>query len=447
VISVHVEDVAVIGGGAAGVLLVAHLARITTRPLRITIVDDGPGRLGSGVAYATADPDHLLNVRTTNLSAWSDEPEHFVSWLARRGTPALPSDYVGRPTYGAYLAAVAADAGNGPLARVRHLHAHAVEVQPGWHVHLSDGSTLAARHVVLATGVGRPAPIPAAEHRPRYLADPWRPGALDAVGDTDPVLVIGTGLTAIDVATTLGRGNRRLHAISRHGLVPAAHLTFARAPMPLDDDVPGDLAALRRLVRARITASVARTGDWRPAVDGLRPHTPRLWAALDAADKRAFLRRDRRRWEVARHRMAPRVAASIAAMRASGQLTISAGDAVEAIAGTGPDTWIVNATGPESDLRRCPDPLLRRLLTAGHVRPGPCGIGIATAGPGQLLDAHGSPTAGLWTLGANRRGDLWESTAIPEIRDQARHLAERLLATLAPPAASAISNVLTTTKG
>jgi len=34
----------------------------------------------------------------------------------------------------------------------------------------------------------------------------------------------------------------------------------------------------------------------------------------------------------------------------------------------------------------------------------------------------------MFTLGSPRRGDLWESTAVPELRVQAARLAERLLA-------------------
>ncbi|HEY1487700.1 MAG TPA: FAD/NAD(P)-binding protein, partial [Micromonosporaceae bacterium] len=181
------DDVIVIGGGAAGVLFVAHLARLASHGVRVTIVDDGPGRLGSGTAYRTADEDHLLNVRTAGMSAWVDQPDHFVSWLAGRGTPARPGDFVPRGVYGAYLAAVANDAASGPLAHIRHVHARAVDAtraRPHWRVRLSDGTTLTGSHVVLATGVGAPAPIATARRRPRYVADPWRPRALDGIGDS-----------------------------------------------------------------------------------------------------------------------------------------------------------------------------------------------------------------------------------------------------------------------
>src|SRR6185312_3085456 len=97
------RDVVVIGGGAAGILFTAHLAQAATRPLRVAVVDGGPSRLGAGVAYATADPAHLLNVRAGGMSAWHDAPQHFVGWLARiaEADAAGRDDFVSRATYGA----------------------------------------------------------------------------------------------------------------------------------------------------------------------------------------------------------------------------------------------------------------------------------------------------------------------------------------------------------
>jgi uncharacterized NAD(P)/FAD-binding protein YdhS len=119
-------------------------------------------------------------------------------------------------------------------------------------------------------------------------------------------------------------------------------------------------------------------------------------------------------------------------MRASGRLTIATGDAASAIVAADAATWIVNATGPDADLTRSRDPLLRALFAAGTVRPGPLAIGLATRGPGHLLDGRGNAVPGLWTLGCTRRGDLWETTAIPEIRDQAQQVAEHIDRALAP---------------
>jgi uncharacterized NAD(P)/FAD-binding protein YdhS len=122
--------------------------------------------------------------------------------------------------------------------------------------------------------------------------------------------------------------------------------------------------------------------------------------------------------------MAPAVAARIAAMRVDGRLRVQRSDATTAIAAAGPDSWVINATSPEPCLDRTTNPLLRRLRATGLVRPGPLGIGLDTTATGQIRDRAGRPVPGVWTLGCPRRGQLWETTAIPEIRTQAADLSE-----------------------
>jgi len=89
---------------------------------------------------------------------------------------------------------------------------------------------------------------------------------------------------------------------------------------------------------------------------------------------------------------------------------------------------VLNCTGPASDYARVDLPLVASLRAAGWLTPDPLGMGVRTAEDGRLLDRDGAPVDGLWTLGPLRKGDLWESTAIPEIRDQAARLIERLAA-------------------
>ncbi|MDQ1645846.1 MAG: hypothetical protein QOJ50_2030, partial [Cryptosporangiaceae bacterium] len=90
---------------------------------------------------------------------------------------------------------------------------------------------------------------------------------------------------------------------------------------------------------------------------------------------------------------------------------------------------VVNCTGPRCDYGSAADPLLRGLLDSGHARPGPLGLGLATDADGRLASAGGQQYP-LWTLGTGRRGELWECTAIPEIRAHAVALAGAITARL-----------------
>ena len=89
---------------------------------------------------------------------------------------------------------------------------------------------------------------------------------------------------------------------------------------------------------------------------------------------------------------------------------------------------VVNCAGPQSDLRRTEDPLLANLLAAGSAAPGFLGMGIDTDDDGRVRSADGKPHPTLWALGALRRGQLWKTTAIPEIRTQANAIADYLVA-------------------
>jgi uncharacterized NAD(P)/FAD-binding protein YdhS len=446
--------VAVIGAGAAGTLTAVRLLREATGPLHVLLVDPDLAT-GRGVAYSTPDTRHLLNVPASGMSAFAEEPDHLVRWLRGSVAPeAQPQDFVPRAWYGAYLATLLARAvgtGDGRLTRIHdrvtRLEEHGTALLLG----TESGETHQADAAVIAVGT-RPAAAwaPAAlRGSARFVTDPWLPGALTELPKGD-VLLVGTGLTMVDIAISADE-DRTLHAVSRHGVLPRTH----RLPTTPPVDPPSgllhctDLPSLRRLVEDHVAETVEVTGDWRAAVDGLRGVTTAVWQRLPEADKRAFLVDDARTWDALRHRMSPWTRSRLDAVTEAGrfhQHTGSVSDAVEDEDGLtvtltdGTELRVgavVNCTGPVADLAS--NPLLAALHAAGAVAPGPAGLGLAT-GPGGRVRSPGardrSEDRPLWTLGALRRGDLWESTAMPEIRVQAAEVARAVLAHLGDLTAS-----------
>lgn len=452
--------VAVIGAGAAGTLAVAHLADAAVRHqgrIEIALIDPKP-EIGRGCAYSTTDPRHLLNVPCARMSAWPHDPDHFLRWLRGQGRPATAEDFVPRTLYGAYLAEVigAAVAAADGRVRLRRIMDRAVGIDRVLglaRVRLASGAGVAAHRVVLAIGNQPPGtnwapPELLASHR--FIADPWAGDLAARLDDTAPVLLVGTGLTMVDVALSLLDRERTVHAVSRNGLLPRAHRTGPPPGMPPPviprhpPDAPLRLAQLRRIVADHVRASIAEYRDWRPAIDSLRPIIPELWQALPATDRAEFLSRDAARWETHRHRMAPQVARAVATARQAGRLQVGRGEvaAVEA-AGDGLRVWlsdgralhvgwVVNCTGPTRDLSACADPLPAALIDSGQARPDELGLGLATDLDGRVMDRLGIPSGTIWTLGSARRGRLWESTAVPELREQAAALAARLVNDPAP---------------
>jgi uncharacterized NAD(P)/FAD-binding protein YdhS len=441
--------IAIIGAGAAGAttairLLERTAARRCTVP--VTLIDPEPGA-GRGIAYATDDPRHRLNVPAGRMSACPSDPLDFVRWLNHAdGAAWTAADFVPRARFGEYIAHCLARVG-GDLRRVR---ARAVGLKAGRNaveLTLDSGETLHSTAAVLATGVCPPGVSwahPRLRESPRFVADPWSPGALGAVADTEDVLIVGTGLTMIDAALTLDRPGRVVHAVSRHGWLPLPHARSAAPAVPPPVAVGAGLAEVRRAVRAHVRARVVAGGDWQSALDDVRPLLPQWWAAMPADDRARFLGRGRRLWDIHRHRIPVDTAAEIDALRAAGRLVLHRG--VIAETATAEDLLtvtltdgrvlrvgaVLNCTGPQEDVRRHADPLIADVLAAGIARPGPLGLGLDTRSDGRVLSADGRADTPLWAIGALRRGNLWESTAFPEIREQASVIAGAIAADTTP---------------
>ncbi|MCP3798457.1 FAD/NAD(P)-binding protein [Allokutzneria sp. A3M-2-11 16] len=446
------RGVAVVGAGASGTLTATRLLELADAcdlPISVWLIDPGM-ETGSGVAYATDQRCHLLNVTAGKMGASPEDLGGFVRWLSERQGREVGSDeFVPRSAYGSYLADVLSSvaASTGRLLRlhervtaVRSDGTGAVELTFAW------GTNLRVDAVVLALGTFPPAQdwAPAAlRASARYMGNPWAPGAVAAVPDSGDVLLVGTGLTMIDMALSLDRPGRVVHAISRRGLVPRVH-SQTRAPVVPAPELRADggLVELRRDVLHYLRGCVRAVGDWRSGVDALRPLSTALWQNLSLTDRTRFLREDQRMWDVHRHRMPPATAAALSAMRRAGRLEIRRGEVIDAVdTGTGLGVElsnrermfvgaVMNCTGSSYELRKTDDPLVRQLFADGLVGPGPVDLGLDTDEDGKLIPRAGRSSGPLWTLGALRHGHLWETTAIPEIRVQARDVAESVLSAI-----------------
>jgi uncharacterized NAD(P)/FAD-binding protein YdhS len=450
---------AVVGAGFSGVMTALHLLRADPDVKVLLIERSRP--IGLGAAYATLNPHHRLNVRAGNMSAWPDRPGDFVDWLDAQGLGVGSGGFATRGDYGRYL--------QGLLASVAQSHAAAqrlvilpdaiVELAPrdgGWRLVCALGQTLDADAVVLALGNPPPgglAPVTAAlAASPLYVADPWRwdPASL-AGDDAAPVLLIGTGLTMVDIVLSLDdvAPGRPVLALSRRGLSPREHLgapSSAPPPPPACDATPLQVLAWLR-------DQAARHG-WRTAVDALRPCTQALWRAWTPRRRAAFLRHARPFWDAHRHRLAPSVAARLAALSAAGRLRIVAGklDRLD-LAGGGVDVvWrargtqrrealraglVINCTGPGGDIAQAPDRLLRALAGAGLVRADPLRLGLDVDAAHRAIGADGAPHADLFAVGPITRGALWEINAVPDIRQQAVEVAATVLSAVQSSSAAA----------
>jgi len=440
--------VAIVGGGATGVLAAAHLVRrLGAAAADVVVIDPGEsGSLGRGVAYATDDPRHLLNVRVANMGAFADQPDHLYAWLRRRGGEDCPTpfSFISRATYGDYLADLAREM----LAagRARHARATCLDIDEraeGVRLGLSTGESIDADLVILATGHDAKltlAGVPAEQ--------PWSEGALAGLGADAPILIVGCGLTMVDMALSLDRRGRHgpITAVSRRGLLPSAHRPASPRNVPIGEVPLGAaLSAQLAWLRRMATRFTAEGADWRAAVDALRPHTQRLWRAMSVEQRRRFLRHARVYWDIHRHRMAPEIEAALRALIDSGRLEIVAGRIVAArrIDGqiavdilrrgggaivTQRFARIIDCTGLSESPLQSANPLLRALLERGAARQDALGIGFDVAEDLGVVGADGRASRRIKAIGPLARAAFWECIAIPDIRLQCAQLADALAA-------------------
>ncbi|MFO0990786.1 MAG: FAD/NAD(P)-binding protein [Hyphomicrobiales bacterium] len=434
------KRIIVIGGGASGTLITYHLLRSQRADASVTIIESA-SQLGFGLAYSTRDPGHLLNVRNANMSALSDDPGHFRRWLARdRGVSqdaVEPEGFASRQAYGRYIASLIDD------VRARHTGDGGFEVKRGvciglWEspegvrVRLADGRNVQGDLAIIATGHD--------PDRAPNLTDPWRSNPEATDSRTDPIIVLGSGLTMVDyVWTVLAHGHTGpIHVLSRRGLLPSVHqAVHARSYDVRDLPATESLAELLGWVRTQAGS------DWRSVIDGLRPHTQAIWQRLSNENRSRFLRHARPWWDVHRHRMAPDIAKIIYGAISAGQIRLHAAK----VSTVEQDDQgyrvkfrprgqtrleqlhaarVVDCTGLPTDPIKSRNPLTSHLLATSLARLDPLGLGLEFGHDCALVAADGTPSRRIFGIGPVTRPQFWEIIAIPDIRNQCAALADKL---------------------
>lgn len=383
--------IAIIGGGASATLLLAHLARNPKSGEFSIDVYDRAARFGRGIAYSTTQECHLLNVRAANMSAYHEEKDDFAAWAAARGYKA--EDFVPRKLFGDYLLEKLHDA-QGKMD-IRLVKEDVKESRKSGDQFEINGRQY--DHAVLASGNVR------ALHLKKENADdchdcPW---GLDyaALKDASHVALVGSGLSAVDAAVGLREHGYKgkVTIISTHALLPRPHTEPASyAPfLTMREDEHLSPSRMMRRIRDEIDAAAEQGVPWQAVIDAMRGHTNIIWESWSASERASFLKHVVTFWNVHRHRMAPEIAAKLQSMNVefvkaraerieSGKVILKGGKTIAADA-------VVNCLGYRYDE---PD---RNFEVSAKI------------GPACF-------------------GDMFETTAIPEIRMQAHQLAQEISA-------------------
>ena len=88
---------------------------------------------------------------------------------------------------------------------------------------------------------------------------------------------------------------------------------------------------------------------------------------------------------------------------------------------------VINATGPNTKFTATSSVLLQNLIRRGLVTPDETEMGARVDADHTIIGRDGQRSEILLALGPLLRGTLWETIAVPELRGQARRMAETLL--------------------
>jgi len=444
--------IAIVGGGFSGSMLAVHLLQAAQGRVCVTLIERSPIP-GRGVAYGTQFDGHLLNVRARDMSAYPDAPDHFVKWAQRNYSSSVkPCDFLPRLIYGQYIASQVREAARSHADLLQCIQDEAVSLLPAGattQIGLSSGQTVVADKVVLALGNFPPRDLALPGRTPedsRFVANPWSMNSLLDPSRLNSILLVGSGLTSVDVAIELrARGfEGTIHMLSRRGLLPQSHKIVVPFPIAWNERCPATARQLLRFIRKQIKTAEEQGSDWRAVIDSLRPFSQTIWRSLPVPEQRRFLRHLRTYWDVHRHRVAGRIADHIARQLRSGQMRAYAGRITECrqdnsgvhVAYRDRESglinqlcvdYVINCTGPESDFRKVGSRLLSDLFEKRLARPDELALGLDAAEDGAVLDGRGIASNSLYAVGPLRKGHLWETTAVPELRVQVSDMAKLLL--------------------
>jgi uncharacterized NAD(P)/FAD-binding protein YdhS len=452
--------VAIVGGGFCGVLSAVRLLELGGDCIKKIVLIEKQARVGRGVAYGTSDDSHLLNVSAGQMSAFAEDPQHFLRFANEADATISSGDFVPRKLYGQYIESILDTAVRNAATSMEFVRLTdcAIDIQTARDgrvaVMVANGDVIAADQVIIASGnLSSRNPFGQRHgntlHAGRYINNPWATHALDRIDFAQPVLLLGAGLTAVDMTCSLTRQGftNTIYMISRHGLKAAAHAACNNVLPAPDKQFLSSLRSMRsglRALREQVKHAAQQGHDWREVLACLRQHTPTIWQELPHDERRRFLRHLQRYWDIHRHRLPPSVAQLIERLTVSGQLQQYAGR-VAALTASGDHFHIdielrhsqstltlragriVNCMGMCTNLDRIDDSLIANLHRRGLCTADDLSLGIACDDHYALIDAKGQPSTNIFYVGPYLRAQFWEATAVPELRVHVTNLVRKLV--------------------
>ncbi|MBL7882683.1 MAG: FAD/NAD(P)-binding protein [Bacteroidia bacterium] len=454
------KKIGVVGSGFSGTITTIQLINKLNKPCEI-IIFDKKKLFNKGIAYAPYSNSVLLNVIASKMSAFSNTPDHFLDWVMQnpnyknQGKTAISNSFLPRYLYGEYLQDIWEDAINiakEKQIKIIHFNNYVNDFdvsKDGITLLLDNQTNLAVNDCIIASGnnIPRNPAIPNFKFytSENYFQNPWLHNAVKSTSDELPILIIGNGLTMVDTVLCLIEEGFKgtVYSISPNGFNILPHsnnqIKYATLANELNNDLT--LYSLVKLVNKHIKLAQKKGIAVDSVIDSLRPHTQKIWRGFNTKEKKMFMSRLRHLWGVARHRIPLQSFDKIQQLKAKNKLHIKAGKIVDINEIDNVMTVeyydkkersnkklivsrIINCTGPETDINMLSNSFLKTILQKGIIQQDELKLGICTdIETFKVIDAQGNKHLYVYTLGSHLKGELWESTAVNELRTQAEKLA------------------------
>jgi len=453
--------VTILGGGFSGTALSSELIRKTPGELSLTLIEQS-NHLAQGTAFSTSCPKHLLNVSAINMGALADSPDNFYQWLmynedewraldpTYQSLPFGPNHFMPRKIYGHYLKILLEKTQK--LAKERGHRFEIIndqaqditrDVEGKLAVAFSSRELLQTDKLVLACGIKTTKELTNLPITDECIHDIWGcdpkqiEEQISLSTDNSVTVIIGTGLTMVDMVTTLidlkYRG--KIVALSRHGFLPRVHCCAASSYIDFEQEMifattlPKKIACFIKKIDEY---GIDRVPD---LIDSLRPYTIKLWQQLSTREHKSFMRHLFSKWNIYRHRIPPESNFLLQKLISENRLTIVTGTFLaakktpagyieidyhfhnEATVHQMQADFLYNCTGPDYKLNHSPHPLIHRLLHKGWISKDALGLGISCT---NNLQCKGPLRESLFAMGALLFGERFETTSVPYIRTHAQ---------------------------
>lgn len=458
------KKIGIIGAGFSGIMTAVQLILHSDHSIHIEIIDKR-ANLCKGIAYSPYSKVQLLNVITAKMSAFPQHPNHFLEWIMKRPDFAekdevvIANSFMPRYLYGEYLEDIwkqtleIAEQKNIRIsikdAFVNDLSIHSYKVA----LQLDNEEKLTVDYCVMATGNLPPANVkienPDFFKSKNYFQNPWKKECVTNLHNDLPVLILGNGLTMVDTVLGLleNHFNNEIYSLSPNGFNILPHRHNGLKYSKLIEELPAEksLYSIFSLIHKHVK-SVRQFGvSAEPVIDSIRPFTQAIWRGFSDAEKKTFMLKLRHVWGVARHRIPLHIHDKLQQIRIEGKLKVIAGrvknisendegifvqylDKKENALKSIKVSRIINCTGPESDFLHADNSLLKNALLNGIIAQDKLKLGLNTdVNTLEVVSKEGKNQENIFTIGSNVKGELWESTAVNELRVQAESLAKRIV--------------------